>query len=193
MQGDFIQGDLARSTHRLIRMLRPENVGTAETAVTWLKPLPIPPASSSRSQISRVVLPRSGGSARWRCGSRRKNTTSDVCTLPRVLQNGYRHRRRGHDAGAPRQGCLREHASLSSGHRPRRQTVDQWSVALAYRLLRQDVAENHGGFYTEDEFDIGGLRHAIFSSCSAALSQQAHRLSLRTGSGPMSASTGSTS
>src|SRR6266567_1128627 len=35
-------GELARSTQRLIEMLRPENVGTAaQTAMTWFKPLPI--------------------------------------------------------------------------------------------------------------------------------------------------------
>lgn len=35
-------------------------------------------------------------------------------------------------------------------------------VVGTYRLLRQDVAERHGGFYTGDEFDISGLmeRHA---------------------------------
>jgi putative hemolysin len=35
-------------------------------------------------------------------------------------------------------------------------------VVGTYRLLRQDVAERHGGFYTDDEFDISGLmeRHA---------------------------------
>lgn len=30
-------------------------------------------------------------------------------------------------------------------------------VVGTYRLLRQDVAERHGGFYTNDEFDISGL------------------------------------
>src|SRR5882762_11930652 len=35
-------GELARSTQRLIAMLRPEKVGTAaQTAMTWFKPLPI--------------------------------------------------------------------------------------------------------------------------------------------------------
>jgi putative hemolysin len=35
-------------------------------------------------------------------------------------------------------------------------------VVGTYRLLRQDVAERHGGFYTENQFDIAGLidRHA---------------------------------
>jgi putative hemolysin len=30
-------------------------------------------------------------------------------------------------------------------------------VVGTYRLLRQDIAEGHGGFYTENEFDIAGL------------------------------------
>lgn len=35
-------------------------------------------------------------------------------------------------------------------------------VVGTYRLLRQDVAETHGGFYTEDEFDVASLldRHS---------------------------------
>ena len=36
-------GEFARSTQRLIQMLRPENVGTAaQTAITWFKPQPSP-------------------------------------------------------------------------------------------------------------------------------------------------------
>ena len=57
-------------------------------------------------------------------------------------------------------------------------------VVGTYRLLRQDVAANHGGFYSEDEFDIAGLieRHAdlrfleLGRSCVLPrLSHQAHR------------------
>src|SRR6202158_6426454 len=41
-------GEFARSTQRLIQMLRPENVVTAaQTAMTWFKPLPFPRAFSS--------------------------------------------------------------------------------------------------------------------------------------------------
>jgi putative hemolysin len=32
--------------------------------------------------------------------------------------------------------------------------VDGGSLVGTYRLLRQEVAESHGGFYTQDEFDI---------------------------------------
>jgi putative hemolysin len=47
--------------------------------------------------------------------------------------------------------------------RSRRQwTTGGSSVIGTYRLLRQDVAEKHGGFYSAREFDISGLlrRHA---------------------------------
>jgi putative hemolysin len=30
-------------------------------------------------------------------------------------------------------------------------------VVGTYRLLRQEIAERHGGFYTQSEFDVGGL------------------------------------
>ncbi|HMI13422.1 MAG TPA: ornithine--acyl-ACP N-acyltransferase OlsB, partial [Bradyrhizobium sp.] len=46
-------GELARSTQRLIEMLRPEKVGTAaQTAMTWFKPLPI-----SSNVIKPIRLP----------------------------------------------------------------------------------------------------------------------------------------
>jgi len=47
-------GELARSTQRLIAMLRPENVGTAaQTAMTWFKPPPI-----SSNVIKPIRFPR---------------------------------------------------------------------------------------------------------------------------------------
>lgn len=39
-------------------------------------------------------------------------------------------------------------------------TVNGGELIGTYRLLRQDVAEAHGGFYTEGEFDIGPLIRA---------------------------------
>jgi L-ornithine Nalpha-acyltransferase len=64
-------GELARSTQRLIEMLRPENVGTAaQTAMTWFKPLPI-----SSNVIKPIRFPEFPGSARLKCGLRRKSAT----------------------------------------------------------------------------------------------------------------------
>jgi putative hemolysin len=42
-----------------------------------------------------------------------------------------------------------DHANLRPSGRP--------TVAATCRLLRQDVAERHGGFYSANEFDIGAL------------------------------------
>ena len=43
-------------------------------------------------------------------------------------------------------------------------------VVGTYRLLRQEVADRHGGFYTENEFDIAGMieRHPACASSSSA-------------------------
>ena len=38
--------------------------------------------------------------------------------------------------------------------------VDDGEVVGTYRLLRQDVAQRNGGFYSADEFDIGALLEA---------------------------------
>jgi L-ornithine Nalpha-acyltransferase len=47
-----------------------------------------------------------------------------------------------------------DHATRTQANRP--------AVVGTYRLLRQRLAEDHGGFYTAGEFDIGGLleRHS---------------------------------
>jgi putative hemolysin len=42
-----------------------------------------------------------------------------------------------------------DHATLGRTGKP--------AIVGTYRLLRQSVAERHGGFYTANEFDIGGL------------------------------------
>ena len=75
-------------------------------------------------------------------------------------------------------------------------------VVGTYRLLRQDVAESHGGFYTENEFDIAGLidRHAglRFSNsaapaCCRPIATSARSNCCGTASGLTCAGTGSTS
>ena len=64
-------------------------------------------------------------------------------------------------------GCSRAATSMPSTRSaiicwcsttPARRKVGQRpAVVGTYRLLRQDVAEDHGGFYTAGEFDIGAL------------------------------------
>ena len=55
-----------------------------------------------------------------------------------------------------------DHANLRPSGRP--------TVVATCRLLRQSVAERHGGFYSAGEFDIGGLttRHGTFGELGRA-------------------------
>ena len=46
---------------------------------------------------------------------------------------------------------------LEHGTRPARFRTSKPKVVGTYRLLRQDVADRHGGFYTAGEYDIGPL------------------------------------
>jgi putative hemolysin len=63
-------GEFARSTQRLIKMLRPQNVGTAaQTAMTWFKPLPPSPGAFSSESLPRT---RSGVET----GSRQENAAN---------------------------------------------------------------------------------------------------------------------
>ena len=54
------------------------------------------------------------------------------------------------------------------------------AVVGTYRLLRQSLAEDHGGFYTAGEFDISGLiaRHRNLLISIATLALQASRVTL---------------
>ena len=125
-------GELARSTQRLFRMLRPENVGTAaQTAITWLKPppspsgvigpirLPGPPATLGRLGALEVRLAegkrdvKRAQKLRYRVFYKDGAAIADAATL----------------AGPPRQGCVRQDLRSSPGDRPRRQALDRRQAA----------------------------------------------------------------
>ena len=127
---------------------------------------------------------RARGAAR---AHRRGSAPGAEAALPRVLRGEVRRSpnparllaRRDVDAyrrdlRSPAGGRSRRAAT-----RPRKPPA----VVGTYRLLRQDVAERHGGFYTAGEFDIGALIGAPPRAAlprarpllrAAALSQQAH-------------------
>src|SRR5450756_1367769 len=146
-------GEFARSTQRLIQMLRPENVGTAaQTAITWLKPQPfasgiVKPIRSFPS--SPVTLGRLGPlevrlaqekrdvkraqKLRYRVFYKDGTAIADAATLLA---------RRDKDAF----DRICDHL-LVIDHAAKPSISGQQPVVGTYRLLRQDVAENHGGFY----------------------------------------------
>jgi putative hemolysin len=145
-------GELARSTQRLIRLLRPENVGiAAQAAITRFKP---PPSTLGRLGALEVRLAqekrdvRRAQKLRYRVFYQDGSAIADAATL---------FARRDKDAF----DRICEHL-LVIDHAARPSMSGRQPVVGTYRLLRQEVAERHGGFYTENEFDISGLtdRHA---------------------------------
>jgi putative hemolysin len=167
MQGD----EPARSTQRLMQMLRPEALGTAaQTAITWFKPpLHLPHAA-------RPIRDFPGASATLgRLGSLEVRLAQEKRDVKRAQKLRYRvfYRDGTAIADAATLFARRDKDAFDKicdhllviDHAAKPSMSGKQPVVGTYRLLRQDIAENHGGFYTENEFDIAGLieRHADLS------------------------------
>jgi len=145
-------GELARSTARLIQLLRPENVGaTAQAAMSWFKPLPVTLGRLGALEVRLAQEKREVRRAqklRYHVFYRDGTAIADAATLL------ARRDKDGFDRICVHLMVI-DHAARPSmrGRQP---------VVGTYRLLRQEVAERNGGFYTENEFDIASLvdRHA---------------------------------
>ena len=145
-------GELARSTQRLIQLLRPENVGvTAQAAITWFKPLPVTLGRLGTLEVRLAQEKREVRRAqklRYRVFYRDGTAIADATTLL------ARRDKDAFDRICDHLMVIDRAAKPSmSGKQP---------VVGTYRLLRQEVAERNSGFYTENEFDIASLidRHA---------------------------------
>ena len=164
MQND----ELARSTQRLIRLLRPENVGTAaQTAITWFKPAP---AASGVIRPIRAFanIPATLG----KLGPLEVRLAADKRDVRRAQKLRYRVFYRDGSAIADAATLLARRDKdafdricdhlMVIDHAARPSMSGRQPVVGTYRLLRQEVAERSGGFYTENEFDIADLidRHA---------------------------------
>ena len=164
-----MQGDkLAQSKAGFLQKLRPEMVGAAaHTAITWLKPplklpqtirppngLSIPPVTLGRLGALEVRLAegkhdvKRAQKLRYRVFYKDGTAIADATTLLA---------RRDKDAFDK----ICDHLMVID-HAAKPSLRGKLPVVGTYRLLRQDIAMSHGGFYTEDEFDISGLieRHA---------------------------------
>ena len=161
-------GELARSTQRLIRLLRPENVGTAaQTAITWLKPTPAA-AGIIRPIRDFANLPATLG----KLGPLEVRLAANKRDVKRAQKLRYRVFYRDGTAIADAATLLARRDKdafdricdhlMVIDHAAKPSMSGKQPVVGTYRLLRQDVAKSSGGFYTENEFDIAGLidRHA---------------------------------
>ena len=145
-------GELARSTQRLIQLLRPETIGaTAQAAMSWFKPLPVALGRLGALEVRLAQEKREVRRAqklRYRVFYRDGTAIADAATLLARRDKDAFDRICDHL-------MVIDHAAKPSmrGRQP---------VVGTYRLLRQEVAERNGGFYTENEFDIASLidRHA---------------------------------
>lgn len=143
----------------LIQMLRPETVGAlANTAITWLKPQPHLP----QPDRSIVPTPPSLG----RLGALEARLAESRRDIKQAQKLRYKVFYRDGDAVADARTMLArrdkdaydkvcDHLLVIDHAKPTRSGKQR--VVGTYRLLRQDVAERHGSFYTENEFDISGL------------------------------------
>ena len=156
-------GDLARSTQRLIQMLRPENVGTAaQTAITWLTP-PAAPLGVIRPGRSCLNAPATLG----RLGALEVRLAEGKAEVKRAQKLRYRvfYQDGPAIADAPTLLARRDKDAFDKicdhllviDHAARPSIGGKLPVVGTYRLLRQDVAERNSGFYSEHEFDVSGL------------------------------------
>lgn len=153
--------------HRLTRMLRPESVGAAaHTAITRFRPQLAPP--------SRIALesPFIRDATLGRMGSLEARLAADKRDVKRAQKLRYQVFYKDGTAIADAATMLARRDKdafdricdhlLVIDHGARPALNGRLPVVGTYRLLRQDVAERHGGFYTGSEFDISRLieRHA---------------------------------
>jgi len=157
----------APSKPRLLQMLRPETVGiAAQSAITWLKPqqkfFQIPTALDQPS--SPVTLGRLGSlevrlaqdkrdvklaqKLRYKVFYKDGTAIADAATMLA---------RRDKDAFDK----ICDHL-LVIDHDAKPTLDGRHKVVGTYRLLRHELAARHGGFYTENEFDLAPImeRHA---------------------------------
>ena len=116
---------------------------------------------SPRARIARCN--RSAASARWRCGWRA--TAAEVRQAQKlryrvfyqegsaIANPGRLFARRDVDA----YDAICDHLLVLDHAAREAHPINRPAVVGTYRLLRQPLAEEYGGFYTASEFDIGDL------------------------------------
>jgi putative hemolysin len=155
--------DRIRSTQRFMKLLRPENAGAmAANAITWLKtpqnlpgarrglrPFPMAPATLGRIGSLEVRLAtekrdvKRAQKLRYKVFYKDGHAVADAATmLARRDKDAY--------------DAICDHL-LVVDHAAKPSLSGKQPVVGTYRLLRQDLATRHGGFYTENEFDISSV------------------------------------
>ena len=153
----------ARRQHALVRTLKPDTARfAASAAATWLKPAlrgaPLGPALSILPQTP-ATLGRIGS-----LEARLAHTKGDVKRAQKLRYKVF-YKQGGAIADAATLLARRDKDAFDKicdhllvvDHAARPALNGRPPVVGTYRLLPQDIATRHGGFYTAQEFDIAGL------------------------------------
>lgn len=147
----------------LVQMLRPAHAkSAATTAATWLMPNLL--HSSLRGEaVPEMIQPARLG----KIGSLEVRLAQSKSDVKRAQKLRYKVFYKNGSAIADAATMLAQRDKdafdkicdhlLVVDHAAKPTMSGKQPVVGTYRLLRQDVAEKHGGFYTGDEFDISGL------------------------------------
>jgi putative hemolysin len=148
---------------KFIKLLRPELAGAAaQTAITWFKPA-LKIADHGKPILQPVATPATLGrlgALEVRLAERKKDIKRAQKLRYRVFyQNGTAIAdaatllaRRDKDAF----DRICDHL-LVIDHAAKPSLSGKQPVVGTYRLLRQEIADRHDGFYTGSEFEIGGM------------------------------------
>lgn len=148
--------------NKLIKLLRAETAGAAaQTAITWLKP------ALKRADHGRLIGTPPAPATLGRLGPLEVRLATTKQEVKRAQKLRYRvfYQDGSAIADAPTLLARRDKDAfdricdhlLVIDHAAKPSLSGKQPVVGTYRLLRQEIADRHGGFYTENEFDIGGL------------------------------------
>ena len=145
----------------LIRMFRPEIArSAASAAVTWLRPQRAEPVfKPKRIFPAAPVLGRIGA-----LEVRLAQSKGDVKRAQKLRYNVF-YKNGTAIADAATMLAQRDKDAFDKicdhlmviDHAAKPSLSGKQPIVGTYRLLRQEIAEHHGGFYTGNEFDISGL------------------------------------
>ena len=152
-----------RPKHGFMQMLRPQNMGAAaHSAITWFKP-PL--------DISPIRFPDAPVSL-GRMGPLEVRLASDKRDVKRAQKLRYKVFYKDGSAIADAATILAQRDKdafdkicdhlMVIDHAAKPSMSGKQPVVGTYRLLRHETAMKHGGFYTENEFDLADMieRHA---------------------------------
>ncbi|WP_420131044.1 GNAT family N-acetyltransferase [Rhodopseudomonas sp.] len=158
-----MQTDQFARSKKFIKLLRPEMAGAAaQTAITWFKP-----ALKIGDHGKPIAQPAQTPATLGRLGALEVRLAQKKQDIKRAQKLRYRVFYKDGTAIADAATLLARRDKdafdkicdhlLVIDHAAKPSLSGKQPVVGTYRLLRQEVADRHGGFYTENEFDIAGM------------------------------------